>query len=175
MNSTANFRKTVKVLCAGTLSLLFLWLLAGRGLKLKRALDSFRAYQGRIAALVPDDPARRAELAGYLASLREGASALRPPEPGGPEESPAADAGPKMGIAAVRELLRAAGIRGERLRLDGKEENGSAELTLRCETIKFFEFLSKLSGPGRCPVDYLSIRAVPGSLYSDIVMRFKYE
>ncbi|MDR1128030.1 MAG: hypothetical protein LBL20_01860, partial [Treponema sp.] len=167
MNNTANFRKTAKVLCAGILSLLFFWLLAAQGLKLKRVLTSSRTYQNSAAALVPADPARRAELAAYLDSLREYSSISQSPdspESGGPSKSPeSADTGPKIGAAALRELLREAGIRGERLRLGGgKEGNESAELTLRCETINFFGFLSKLSGRGNCPVNYLSIRPVPG-------------
>ncbi|MDR1410846.1 MAG: hypothetical protein LBI91_01420 [Spirochaetaceae bacterium] len=179
MNNAVNFRKTVKVFLTGILSLLSLWFLAARGLKLQRALASSLAYQDRIAALEPADPARRAELAAYLASIREYSPAPQPPdspESGGSGESPeSTEGGPEIGIAALRELLRAAGIRGERLRLDGKEGNESAELTLRCETVNFFGFLSKLSGRGRCPVNYLSVRPVPGSPYSDIVMRFRYE
>jgi hypothetical protein len=166
MSNTGNTRKTVKLFCVCVFSLIFLWLLAARGLKLKGALSSSAEYQDRIAALGLVDKARLAELAVYLDSLRESPPRLQSPDFG---ESSA------MGIETVRELLRAAGIRGEHLRFSGKEGDGLAELTLRCETVKFFEFLAELSGGGRRPVNYLSIRAVPGSRETDIVMRFKYE
>ncbi|MDR2246928.1 MAG: hypothetical protein LBE17_09750 [Treponema sp.] len=173
MNNAGNTRKTVKLFCAIVFSLLFLWLLAARGLKLKGALSSSAEYQDRIAALGPVDKTRLAELAAYLDSLRESPPRLQSPDFG--ESSDSNESGPETGIETIRELLRAAGIRGERLRFGGKEGDGLAELTLRCETVKFFEFLAELSGRGRRPVNYLSIRAVPGSRESDIVMRFKYE
>jgi hypothetical protein len=179
MNSAGNIRKTVKVFCIAVLSLVFLWLLAARGLKLKGALTSSAAYQERIANLGPVDPARLTELAAYLDSLRESPSRLQSPDSGEfpppAESADPAGSGPEMRIETIRELLRTAGIRGERLRFGGKEGDGTAELSLRCETVKFFEFLAELSGHGRRPVNYLSIRAVPGSREADITMRFKYE
>jgi hypothetical protein len=179
MSSVGKTRKPVKLFCAGAFLLLFLWLLAARGLKLKGALSSSAEYQDRIAALGLVDKTRLAELAAYLDSLK-GAVAPKESPPrlqslDFGESSDSDGSGPEMGIETVRELLRAAGIRGERLRFTGMDGDGLAELTLRCETVKFFEFLVELSGRGRRPVNYLSIHAVPGSREADIVMRFKYE
>jgi hypothetical protein len=179
MSNTGNIRKTVKLFCIAVLSIIFLWLLAARGLRLKGALSSSAAYQDRIAALGPADPARLAELAAYLDSLRESPPRLQSPDSGEfPDASESADydaSGPEIGIETIREMLRGAGIRGERLRFGGKEGDGTVELALRCETVKFFGFLAELSGRGRRPVNYLSIRAVPDSREADITMRFKYE
>jgi hypothetical protein len=179
MNSTGNIRKTVKLFCVAALSLIFLWLLAAWGLKLKGALSSAAAYQERIANLGLADPARLTELTAYLDSLRKSPPGLQSPDSGEfPDPAESADPageGPEMRIETIRELLRAAGIKGERLRFGGKEGDGTAELSLRCETVKFFEFLAELSGYGSRPVNYLSIRAVPGSREADIIMRFKYE
>ncbi|MDR2784743.1 MAG: hypothetical protein LBB83_02395 [Treponema sp.] len=179
MSNAKNIRKTIKLFCIGFLSFVFLWLLAARGLKLKGILTSSAAYQARITALGPVDPDRLAELAAYLDSLRESPPGLQSPDSGEfPDPAGSADpagSGPEMGIEAIRELLRAAGIRGERLRFDGKEGGETVELSLRCETVKFFNFLAELSGRGQRPVNYLSIRAVPGSHEADITMRFKYE
>jgi hypothetical protein len=179
MSNAGNIRKTVKLFCIGIVFFLFLWLLAARGLKLKGILTSSAAYQDRIAALGPVDPDRLAELAAYLDSLRESPPRLQSPDsgevPAPAESADYAGAGPEMRIEAIRELLRSAGIRGERLRFGGKEGDGTAELTLRCETVKFFSFLAEFSGRRRHPVNYLSIRAVPGSREADITMRFKYE
>jgi hypothetical protein len=176
--NTGSGRKTVKVFCVIALLLVVAWFLVGRGLRLRKALSAADSYQARIAALGPLDPARVEELARLLDSAGKASSALNP---GGLQgEDPAADSGSagkaftQTGIEAVRGLLRAAGIRGERLRFSGKE-GAQAELALRCETVKFFEFLSELPGQGESPVNYLSIRAVPGSREADIVMRFNYE
>ncbi|MDR2053611.1 MAG: hypothetical protein LBP80_09365 [Treponema sp.] len=179
MSNTENIRKKIKLFCIGVFSLIFLWLLAARGLKLKGILTSSAAYQDRIAALGPVDPARLAELAAYRDSLRESPPELQSPDsgefPASSESADPAGAGPEMGMEAIRELLRAAGIRGERLRFGGREGDGTAELSLRCETVKFFSFLAELSGHRGRPVTYLSIRAVPGSRDADITMRLKYE
>jgi hypothetical protein len=179
MNNTGNTSKTVKLFCTGVLTLIFLWLLAARGLKLKEALSFSAEYQDRITALGPVDPARLTELTAYLDSLRESPPRLQSPDSGEfPDSAGSADpaeSGPEMRMETIRELLWAAGIRGERLRFGGKEGDGMAELALRCETAKFFDFLAELSGCGRRPVNYLSIRAVPGSRDVDITMRFKYE
>jgi hypothetical protein len=166
-----NVRKKAKLVCIAALSLLFLWLLAARGLKLTGLLTSSAAYQDRIVALGPVAPVRMAELAGYLDALRQTPPTLQSPDSMAPRGS--GESG--TGIASLRESLRAAGIRGERLRLSGKAGNESAELTLRCETAQFFSFLAKLPEQKHSPVNYLSIRAVPGSRETDITMRFKYE
>jgi hypothetical protein len=167
--NNAGPRKGVKLFCIAVFSILFLWLLAARGLKLKNSFASTAAYQGRIAALGPVDPARVAVLTGYLDTLRKKPPTLQSPDFLGSRDPLGA------GIVSIRELLRAAGIRGERLRFGGKEGEESAEITLRCETAKFFSFLAELSERKGSPVNYLSIRAVPGSREADITMRFNHE
>jgi hypothetical protein len=178
-------KKNAKRLLIIALIVLFFWLLADRGLKLKRVVTSAEAYQNRSAALEPADPARLAALTAYLDTLRTNLPTLQSPDSAGSGESGGAEdpreasdsteAGPETGVAAVRELLRAAGIRGERLRFSGKEGDESAELALRCEAVKFFSFLAKLSQRKHNPVNYLSIRSLPDSPEADITMRFQYE
>jgi hypothetical protein len=179
MNSAGNIRKAVKLFCAAALFIIFLWLPAAWGLKLKGSLSSAAAYQERIANLGLADPARLTELTAYLDSLRKSPPGLQSPDsgesPDSAESAHPAGGGPAIKVETMRELLRAAGITGERLRFGGKEGDGTAELSLRCETVKFFTFLAELSGRGSRPVNYLSIRAVPGSREVDIAMRFKYE
>jgi hypothetical protein len=77
--------------------------------------------------------------------------------------------------ATIRDLLHAQGARPEQFRIIGKGEDASAEFTLSCPPLPFFNFLLELSKSNAPPLNYINIKPDPASGSIKCVLRLANE
>jgi hypothetical protein len=130
----------------------FVVFIAGRILAIHLTLKSIKSYLGAQGVTNYITPSG-------IALLEQEAGELRKMEIPAVETAQTAE----DHAAAVRDLLHAQGTRPEQFRIIGKGKDASAEFTLSCPPLPFFNFLLELSKSNVPPLNYISIKPDPVS------------
>jgi hypothetical protein len=145
-------------------SIIFVIVSIGKFREIRGILRSADRYQKMLSEIQPLSMAYLSELEYQAEHLRKAEPALSAVKTKGPQN-------PEEGIGMIRDLLRKHKLGVERFRTIGKDGNTSAEFTLDCGGVNFFNFLKEAREFQISP-NYISIK--PAFNYSNINVTVRF-
>jgi hypothetical protein len=145
-------------------SIISVIVLIGKFREIRSILRSTDRYQRMLSEIQPLSMAYLSQMEYQAEHLRKAEPALNTAKNGGLQN-------PEEGIGMIRDLLRKHKLGVERFRTTGKDGNTSAEFTLDCGGVNFFNFL-KEAREFRIFPNYISIK--PASNYSNINVTVRF-